>query len=148
MEIEWNNKDPFFDRDLESFQRLHAQSVISLGIVLTRGASLQAALFDLVAEFIRTRGITDEADLLPFGMKERTQRQRDAVARAVVSGTPFAEAFARQFVADKFGMASTHWSKLTDRIARGVGNPCPMLLLGIPANAVSGIEIQPPASLF
>ena len=24
LEIEWNNKDPFFDRDLENFQRLHA----------------------------------------------------------------------------------------------------------------------------
>src|SRR5690606_14316344 len=33
LEIEWNNKDPFFDRDLENFQRLHAQSVISVGII-------------------------------------------------------------------------------------------------------------------
>ena len=23
LEIEWNNKDPFFDRDLENFKRLH-----------------------------------------------------------------------------------------------------------------------------
>jgi hypothetical protein len=26
LEIEWNNKDPFFDRDLENFQRLHYPS--------------------------------------------------------------------------------------------------------------------------
>ena len=31
LEIEWNNKDPFFDRHLENFQRLHARSVISAG---------------------------------------------------------------------------------------------------------------------
>jgi len=23
LEIEWNNKDPFFDRDLENFKRFH-----------------------------------------------------------------------------------------------------------------------------
>ena len=28
LEIEWNNKDPFFDRDLENFKRLHADGVI------------------------------------------------------------------------------------------------------------------------
>ena len=37
LEIEWNNKDPFFDRDLENFQRLHALSAISLGVIVTRG---------------------------------------------------------------------------------------------------------------
>ena len=31
LELEWNNKDPFFDRDLENFQRLHAEGVISVG---------------------------------------------------------------------------------------------------------------------
>ena len=41
LEIEWNNKDPFFDRDLENFKRLHADGGISLGIIVTRGASLQ-----------------------------------------------------------------------------------------------------------
>ncbi len=148
MEIEWNNKDPFFDRDLENFQRLHAQSVISLGIVLTRGADLQTALFDLIAEFIRQEGITDEAALIPFGMKQRTQRQRDAVARAMAGGTPFADAFAHPFVADKFGQATTHWSKLTDRVKRGVGNPCPLLLLGIPARAITGVDLPPSASMF
>lgn len=28
MEIEWNNKDPFYDRDLENFKRLHAEGAI------------------------------------------------------------------------------------------------------------------------
>jgi hypothetical protein len=32
LEIEWNNKDPFFDRDLENFKRLHADGAISLGL--------------------------------------------------------------------------------------------------------------------
>src|SRR5437868_12439309 len=37
LEIEWNNKDPFFDRDLENLKRLHVDSAISVGIILTRG---------------------------------------------------------------------------------------------------------------
>ncbi len=43
LEIEWNNKDPFFDRDLENFQRLHAQGAISVGILVTRGAALASS---------------------------------------------------------------------------------------------------------
>ena len=35
LEIEWNNKDPFFDRDLENFKRLHAEGAISLGGIVT-----------------------------------------------------------------------------------------------------------------
>ncbi|MEI8324730.1 MAG: BglII/BstYI family type II restriction endonuclease [Betaproteobacteria bacterium] len=37
MEIEWNNKDPFYDRDLENFKRLHAEGAISVAVIVTRG---------------------------------------------------------------------------------------------------------------
>lgn len=136
LEIEWNNKDPFFDRDLESFQRLHAQSVISVGMIVTRGAALQAAMQDLVAGFLTAAGIDDEEPLRAIGMKDRTARQRESVRRAMEAGQDFAPAFARSFVADKFGMATTHWKKLTDRVNRGVGNPCPLLLIGLPRGTV------------
>ena len=136
LEIEWNNKDPFFDRDLESFQRLHALSAISVGMVVTRGRSLQDGLLAAVRGFIAAQGVTGEADLARFGMKDRTVRQRDAVARAMAQGRPFADAFAAQFVADKFGQATTHWAKLAARVERGVGNPCPMLLVGLPLGAL------------
>lgn len=149
LEIEWNNKDPFFDRDLESFQRLHALSAISVGLVVTRGAALQDALEDQVRAFIEAQGIASEAALAAFGMKDRTARQREAVARAMGMGRPFAEAFARQFAADKFGPSTTHWAKLADRVARGVGNPCPMLLLGLPLGALDdGVAGEAAADLF
>jgi hypothetical protein len=69
-------------------------------------------------------------------MKERTTRQRDAVALAMARGASFADAFTKFFVADKYGQATTHWQKLADRVARGVGNPCPLLLIGLPASVV------------
>lgn len=136
LEIEWNNKDPFFDRDLENFQRLHAQSIISAGIIITRGASLQANLQAIVESYIRQAGIENEVELHKLGMKERTARQRNSVEKAMQAGDDFAHAFARFFVSDKFGMATTHWSKLADRVARGVGNPCPLLLIGLPDRVI------------
>lgn len=136
-EIEWNNKDPFYDRDLENFQRLHAQSAISIGVMITRGASLQDAMFGLVERCIQKHGFIDEAEMVQaFGMKDRTARQRQAVQRLVDAQTPFAKAFSKQFVSDKFGQATTHWRKLEDRINRGVGNPCPLLLIGLPVGVV------------
>ncbi len=137
LEIEWNNKDPFFDRDLENFHRLHAQSAISLGVLITRGASLQNAMVDIVEWVIRSEGILDAWELEAWGMKERTARQRKALDRLMDRQVSFPRAFAQSFVADKFGQATTHWSKLMARVSRGVGNPCPLLLIGLPVSAVA-----------
>ncbi len=136
LEIEWNNKDPFFDRDLDNFQRLHAQSVISLGIIVTRGAALHDGMAGLIEGFLRAGGFARPDDLARYGMKRRTDRQTAAVERLVAGGVDFAEAFAKTFVADKFGEAGTHWRKLEQRVLRGVGNPCPLLLIGLPPSVV------------
>jgi hypothetical protein len=55
LEIEWNNKDPFFDRDLENFKRLHADGAISLGIIVTRGKDLHNNMRDMVLRFIEDK---------------------------------------------------------------------------------------------
>jgi hypothetical protein len=137
LEIEWNNKDPFFDRDLENFQRLHAQGAISVGIMITRGSSMQAALVDIVAQTLRREGILDARELEAWGVKERTRRQTKNLENLIEAQVPFAEAFAKSFVADKFGQSTTHWAKLEARLRRGVGNPCPLLLIGLPSSIVS-----------
>ncbi len=41
LEIEWNNKDPFFDRDLNNFRLLFDLRAVSVGIILTRCDELQ-----------------------------------------------------------------------------------------------------------
>jgi hypothetical protein len=56
---------------------------------------------------------------------------------------PFREAFTDKFVADKFGEATTHWRKLEDRVRRGVGNPCPLVLIGMPDSIVTFHEGKP-----
>lgn len=45
LEIEWNNKDPFFDRDLNNFRLLFDLRAISLGLIITRTDELQE-IFD------------------------------------------------------------------------------------------------------
>jgi hypothetical protein len=45
VEPEWNNKDPFFDRDLNNFRTLFERGAISVGVIITRASELQD-LFD------------------------------------------------------------------------------------------------------
>lgn len=45
LEIEWNNKDPFFDRDLNNFRLLFDLRAISVGVIITRCDELQE-IFD------------------------------------------------------------------------------------------------------
>ncbi|MGB0496853.1 MAG: BglII/BstYI family type II restriction endonuclease [Rubricella sp.] len=132
LEIEWNNKDPFFDRDLENFQRLHSIGATSVGIIITRGQSLQDSFFNRIRDRLILDGIEGEKDLKIYGVEERTAAQRRAVDKLVQRGVPFPEAFARNFVSSKYGQATTHWRKLEARVTRGVGNPCPLLLIGLP----------------
>ena len=47
LELEWNNKDPFFDRDLNNFRLLFDLRAIDVGIILTRASELQGIFDDL-----------------------------------------------------------------------------------------------------
>jgi hypothetical protein len=130
MEIEWSNKDPFFDRDLENFQRLHSVGAISVGIIVTRGDSLQLAFRQAVEDFARANGINTPADLKRFyGPSAKAEARFSKMV-------DFPSQWAHAFVSSKYGMATTHWDKLMVRIHRGVGNPCPLLLLGIPSGVI------------
>ena len=42
LEIEWNNKDPFYDRDLNNFRLLFELRAISVGVIVTRCDELQS----------------------------------------------------------------------------------------------------------
>lgn len=138
LEIEWNNKDPFFDRDLENFKRLHAEGAISVGVLITRGASLQQQLRQAVRRFADLRQI-DSFDTLAANGYVPTPKQKAAIERRVnrtIDPPLFADAWTDNFVSNKYGQATTHWDKLMARVQRGVGNPCPLLLIGLPASII------------
>ncbi len=47
IETEWNNKDPFFDRDLTTFRLLFELNVLSVGAIVTRASELQDVFDEL-----------------------------------------------------------------------------------------------------
>jgi hypothetical protein len=139
LEIERNNKDPFFDRDLENFKRLHAEGAISVGVIITRSSSLHACMRDFVSRFAREQNVRSFEDLERLDI-QRTRRKKAQIQKRVERAKnpmDFATAWMENLVSDKYGEATTHWRKLADRISRGVGNPCPLLLIGLPASIVT-----------
>ena len=138
LEIEWNNKDPFFDRDLENFKRLHAEGAISVGVLVTRGSSLQDSLWDAVRKFASDRKINSFDDLAANGYVPTPKQKANVLKRVQRRNEPmpFPDAWTDNFVGNKYGQATTHWAKLQHRIQRGVGNPCPLVLIGLPASMI------------
>ena len=47
LEVEWNNKDPFYDRDLNNFRLLRNLGVLSVGVIVTRLTELQQVFDEL-----------------------------------------------------------------------------------------------------
>lgn len=45
LDIEWNNKTEFYDRDLNNFRLLHSLGAVSVGIIVTRTTELQTEVF-------------------------------------------------------------------------------------------------------
>lgn len=47
LELEWSNKDPFFDRDLNNFRLLFDLRAISVGIIITKSDGLRGLFHTL-----------------------------------------------------------------------------------------------------
>jgi hypothetical protein len=56
VEVEWNNKDPFYDRDLNNFRLLFDLRVISVGVIITRTDELQGLFNSISREVGRKYG--------------------------------------------------------------------------------------------
>ena len=65
VEIEWNNKDPFFDRDLNNFRLLFDLRAISVGVIITRCDHLQEIFDSLGRGASYGASTTHMAKLLP-----------------------------------------------------------------------------------
>jgi len=65
LEMEWRNKDPFFDRDLNNFRLLFDLRVIDVGIIVTRCSELQTIFKDLKIGSSYGNSTTHMQKLLP-----------------------------------------------------------------------------------
>jgi hypothetical protein len=94
-------------------------------------------MVDMVKRFAVDNRIASTDDLRRIGLNPTNRQQADVSRRMKNGGTSFSEAWPRSFVQDKYGAVTTHWRKLEDRVRRGVGNPCPLVLIGLPASIVA-----------
>lgn len=65
VETEWNNKDPFFDRDLTTFRLLFELNVLSVGIIITRADELQDLFYELGKKTAAGQATTHMSKLIP-----------------------------------------------------------------------------------
>jgi len=65
VETEWNNKDPFFDRDLTTFRLLFDLDVLSIGVIITRADELQDLFKDVGKKTAAGASTTHMSKLIP-----------------------------------------------------------------------------------
>ena len=65
LEVEWNNKDPFYDRDLNNFRLLFELRAIDVGLIVTRCDELQDIFDELGRGPSYGSSTTHMAKLLP-----------------------------------------------------------------------------------
>jgi hypothetical protein len=65
LETEWNNKDPFFDRDLNNFRLLFELRAVDVGVIITRCAELQTLFKSLGGGARKGASTTHIGKLLP-----------------------------------------------------------------------------------
>lgn len=65
VEVEWNNKDPFFDRDLANFRLAHELREVSVGVMITRSDELQDIFVELGKGLSYGASTTHMSKLLP-----------------------------------------------------------------------------------
>lgn len=65
VETEWNNKDPFYDRDLTTFRLLFELNVLSVGVIITRADELQEVFNELGRGKSYGESTTHMSKLLP-----------------------------------------------------------------------------------
>jgi len=56
LDLEWNSKDQTYDRDLYAFSAFYEAGAIDVGVILTRGSSLDAAFFRDLGKVLKNDG--------------------------------------------------------------------------------------------
>ncbi len=61
LDLEWNSKDQTYDRDLYAFSAFYEAGAIDVGVILTRGSSLDNSYFRSLGKVLKADG-TEGAD--------------------------------------------------------------------------------------
>ncbi|MBC6442115.1 MAG: hypothetical protein GDA53_03155 [Rhodobacteraceae bacterium] len=63
LDLEWNSKDQTYDRDLYAFSAFYDAGAIDVGIILTRGSSLDTAFFRTLGKVLNKDGTEGKEDV-------------------------------------------------------------------------------------
>lgn len=106
LDIEWNSKDQTFDRDLYAFAAFAQCGVVDVGVLITRGESLNEVI----------KGVGPAL-------------KKDGSVELKSSGDP-------RPTKDKYGASTTWMGKLLYRLNAGRNGGCPVLAVGITPKCV------------
>jgi hypothetical protein len=104
VELEWNNKTEFYDRDLDNFRKLHALGVLSIGVIVTRATSLDNTF--LVIDRLLAE--------MPYEYTRRDGRREHITS-----------------ISAKYGASTTNTDRLYPKIEGGAGGQCPLLVFAM-----------------
>ena len=110
FDMEWNSKDQTFDRDLYAFNAFFLSGVVDVGVLVTRGETLNPVLRQLGQALKRN------------GQPEYRVVDGKEVPR---------------MVHEKYGASTTWWGKLIYRLNAGRNGGCPVLAMGITPKCIS-----------
>jgi len=63
LDLEWNSKDQTYDRDLYAFSAFYEAGAIDVGIILTRGSSLDTNFFRGLGKVLKKNGAEGDEDV-------------------------------------------------------------------------------------
>ncbi len=63
LDLEWNSKDQTYDRDLYAFSAFYEAGAIDVGVILTRGSSLDNAFFRSLGKVLNKDGAEGSEDV-------------------------------------------------------------------------------------
>ena len=112
FDLEWNSKDQTFDRDLFAFSAFAQCGAIDVGVLVTRGTSLNPVIRDLGPALKKDGSV----ETRPSGQHRMTH--------------------------EKYGASTTWMGKLLYRLNAGRNGACPVLAFGITPRCISDMEEQ------
>lgn len=110
FDMEWNSKDQTFDRDLYAFNAFFLAGIIDVGVLLTRGKSLNP-IFRGLGQALTRKGVPETKVVDGVTMPRMTH--------------------------EKYGASTTWWGKLIYRLNAGRNGGCPVLAVGITPACIS-----------
>ncbi len=110
LDMEWNSKDQTFDRDLYAFNAFFLSGVIDVGVLVTRGATLDPVLKQLGQ-----------------ALKKDGRPETKVIKGSQVPRMTY----------EKYGASTTWWGKLIYRLNAGRNGGCPVLAVGITPACIS-----------